>query len=501
MSSSAVPTARGSSPRHGRSGSSPKGRETLAGWGNLGVPGREVRSEDLAALTRDAVLTRGLGRSYGDAALPPAGIERVACSTLADRLLAFDVEAGVVRAEAGLSLAALHRVVLPYGWFAPVAPGTQQVTLGGMVAADVHGKNHHLAGSFGSHVRALRLRLADGRVVDCGPEEESELFWATVGGMGLTGHVLEVELPLERVPSPWILCETRRFRRLAPLVEALREASQQWPFTAAWLDCLVSGDARGRGVLLSGRWAAPEEAPAAPPKPRPALTVPFAAPGWLLNRLTVGLFNRLYFAAQRPGRRVVSPEAFFFPLDVVHRWSRLYGRRGMTQHQCVLPGAGAAEVLRFLEAVAVAGGAPFLAVLKDFGDEGRGVLSFPRPGLTLALDFAVGEGTPKMVATLNHLVAAAGGRIYLAKDAFTTPAELAAMEGERLTAFRAARRRWDPDRRLRSRLWERLDGDGLGAGAGTADAAAPGAGASGGEGAVEAVADAAPPFAAAEARR
>jgi decaprenylphospho-beta-D-ribofuranose 2-oxidase len=434
---------------------------TLAGWGNLPVPGREVRSEDLAAVTRGAVLTRGLGRAYGDAALPPAGVERVAGSTLADRILAFDRHAGWVRAEAGLSLAELHRIVLPNGWFAPVAPGTQQVTLGGMVAADVHGKNHHLAGSFGGHVRELRLRLAGGDIVDCGPDREQELFRATVGGMGLTGHILEVELPLERVPSPWILCETSRFATLPPLVEALTEASRRWPFTAAWLDCLAGGAARGRGVLLCGRWATPEEAPQAPPKPRPKIAVPFPAPEMLLNRLTVGLFNRLYYLAQRPGRKLVSPESFFFPLDVVHRWSLLYGRRGMTQHQCVLPGAGAGEVGRFLELVAAAGGAPFLAVLKDFGAEGAGLLSFPRPGLTLALDFAVGPGTRSMVEALNREVIAGGGRIYLAKDAFTAPAELAAMEGERLGAFRSARRRWDPDRRMRSRLWERLDGDGV----------------------------------------
>jgi FAD/FMN-containing dehydrogenase len=425
----------------------------------LPVPGREVRSEDLVAITRDAVLTRGLGRAYGDAALPPPGVTTVAASPLADRILAFDARTGSLRAEAGLSLRALHRVMQPRGWFAPVSPGTEEVTLGGMVAADVHGKNHHVAGTFGGHVDELLLRVADGRLVRCSPREEPELFWATVGGMGLTGHLLEVSCRLERVPSPWILCETERFPRLLPLVQALREASTRWPFTAAWLDCLAAGDALGRGVLHCGRWAGADEAPAAPPAPRREVPVPWRAPAWLLNRASVGAFNRTFHMSQRPGRHVVHPGAFFYPLDRVQHWSRLYGRRGMTQHQCVLPAAGADEVADFLRTVRQEGGAPFLAVLKDFGAAGCGLLSFPRPGLTLALDFAVDARTPALVAALNRRVLERGGRVYLAKDAFTTAADFAAMEGERLDRFQAVRRRWDPEGRIRSRLSARLLGD------------------------------------------
>ena len=433
--------------------------EALAGWGGLGVPGREVCSEDLAAATREVPLTRGLGRAYGDAALPPPGVERVAGSRLADRILAFDEESGLVRAEAGLSLRALHRLVLPRGWFVPVSPGTELVTLGGMVAADVHGKNHHAAGTFGAHVDELLLRVGDGRLVRCSPREESELFWATVGGMGLTGHVLEVAFRLERVPSPWILAETRRFARLGPLVQALREASTRWPFTAAWLDCLAGGEALGRGVLHQGRWCGRDEGPEKPPKPRPELPVPFRAPSWLLNRASVGLFNRLTYATTFPGRRVVHPSKFFYPLDSVQDWNRLYGSRGMTQHQCVLPLAGADEVRAFLELIRRHGGQPFLAVLKDFGAEGCGLLSFPRPGLTLALDFAVDARTPELVAALNRHVLEAGGRVYLAKDAFTTAADFAALEGERLVRFQQVRRKWDPEGRIRSRLSTRLFGD------------------------------------------
>ena len=445
----------GSSPRRGPSPSS-RTTETLAGWGGQAVPGRERLGEDLAAVTRDAVLTRGLGRAYGDAALPPAGRSEVAGSRLADRILAFDPATGVLRAEAGLSLRALHAVLLPRGWSVPVSPGTQEVTLGGMVAADVHGKNHHRAGTIGRHVRALLLGVADGRVVRCSRDEEPELFRATLGGMGLTAHLLEVELALERIPSPWILAERYRFGSLAPLVEALREASRAWPFTAAWLDLLAPGEGFGRGVLHCGRWCEPGEAPAAPPaSPRP-LPAPPLAPGWLINPLSGRLFNTAYHWSQRPGRHVLPPGPFFYPLDRVQRWNRLYGRRGMIQHQCVLPDADATMLGRFLRVLRAAGGASFLVVLKDFGAEGEGLLSFPRPGLTLTLDFAVDGRTPALVAALNREVLALGGRVYLAKDAFTTAEDFAAMEGSRLAAFREVQRRWDPEGRLRSRQAERL---------------------------------------------
>ena len=450
-----MPTPTGSSPRRGPSPSS-RATETLAGWGGQPVPGRERVGEDLEAVTREAVLTRGLGRAYGDAALPPAGQVEVAGTRLADRILAFDTASGALRAEAGLSLRGLHALLLPRGWAMPVSPGTQEVTLGGMVAADVHGKNHHLAGTIGRHVRGLLLRVADGRLVRCSRDEEPELFRATLGGMGLTGHVLEVEVVLERIPSPWILCETRRFPAFEPLVEALREASRSWPFTAAWLDLLAAGERFGRGVLHCGRWCAPGEAPSRPPAPARPLPSPPAAPEWLINPLSGRLFNAAYYAAQRPGRRVTAPEPFFWPLDRVARWNRLYGRRGMTQHQCVLPDAGAATLGRFLRALRAAGGLPYLVVLKDFGAEGEGILSFPRPGLTLALDFAVDASTPALVAALNREVLALGGRVYLAKDAFTTREDFAAMEGGRLAAFHAVQRRWDPRARLRSRLAERL---------------------------------------------
>jgi decaprenylphospho-beta-D-ribofuranose 2-oxidase len=438
-------------------------RQELHGWGRLAVPGREVRSENLAAVARGASLTRGLGRSYGDASLPPEGVHEVAGSALADRILAFDEEQGLLEAEAGLTLRELHRMFLPRCWAAPVSPGTQDVTLGGMVAADVHGKNHHRAGSIGRHVSRLLVQLADAQVVECTAEREEELFWATVGGMGLTGHILEVGLRLEKIPSPWIEAVAWRVPHVSELAEELREAGESWPFTAAWVDGLAPEERLGRGVLLCGRWADPAQAPARAPTPLrplpvPGLPLPGALSNLLLNRATVGAFNRAYYYGRRRRfRGILHPEAFFYPLDRVALWSRLYGPRGMTQYQCVLPAEGGVKVVeRFLRFLRSAGGFPFLVVLKDFGEQGQGFLSFPRPGFTLALDFPVSGRTSALVAALDDFILEAGGRVYLAKDAFTAPEAFAAMEGPRLDRFRKARRRWDPEGRLASRLSRRL---------------------------------------------
>ena len=445
---------------------------TLSGWGRLPVPGREVRSEDLERITAGAVLTRGLGRSYGDSSLPPPSPSPenrvVAATPLADRILAFDEAKGRLRAEAGLSLLEMNRLLLPRGWFTPVSPGTQYVTLGGMVAADVHGKNHHVDGTFGRHVERLRMRLAGrdeaGPIVSCSREERPDLFRATLGGMGLTGHILEVEMRMRRIPSPWILQESERHGRLADFLSALKTASRDWPYTVGWIDGLSRGSKMGRGILNRGRWAEPGEAPRRPPAPRRRLTVPFELPGFVLSRPTIRAFNTLYFHAhpRRMRRRIVPPESFFYPLDAVLHWNRMYGPRGFTQYQCVLPEPGSTErARRFLERLTGLdrlGGASFLCVVKDCGEEGEGLLSFPRPGVSIALDLPVRDTTAELVARLDELVIEEGGRIYLAKDAFTTGERYRAME-PRLPEFERVRARYDPEGRIRSAQSVRVLGD------------------------------------------
>jgi decaprenylphospho-beta-D-ribofuranose 2-oxidase len=434
---------------------------TLAGWGRVPISdGCEIRSERLDQITRDVPLTRGLGRAYGDAALPARGDHRVAGSSLADRIITFDPESGLLAAEAGLSLDAICRALLPRGYFTPVSPGTRFVTLGGMVACDIHGKNHHRDGCFGQHVERLTLRVADGTVVQCSPFEQPDLFFATIGGMGLTGHILEVSFRLAKVPSPWIYQETERIAGLDEFLEALETASRLWPMTAGWIDCLSRGRGMGRGILYRGRWATPSEAPATPPLFRAPISVGFVAPDGLLGRPVVRLFNGANYRKHVPRRKraVVHPAAFLYPLDVVGNWNLLYGPRGFVQYQCVLPRAGGRQaVRRFLDVVTTNGAASFLCVIKDCGPEGKGLLSFPLEGTTIALDLPFTDDTQRLVDQMNDLVAAAGGRIYLAKDALTRAEHFRAMEPRR-DRFLAVRRQWDPDGRIRSAQSVRLFG-------------------------------------------
>lgn len=431
----------------------------LSGWGRVPVvPGYEVKSETLAEITRDVPLTRGLGRAYGDAALPSRRDSHVAGSVLADRLLAFDGDSGRLTAEAGLSVDAIYRVFLPRGYFTPVTPGTRFVTLGGMVAADVHGKNHHVDGTFGKHVESLTIRVADGRIVRCSRTEHPDLFLATIGGMGLTGHILDVTFRLARVPSPWVLQETTREPDIDAFMDALQAAAAGWSMTMGWIDCLSGGRSLGRGLLFRGRWAQPSEAPSEFPHLRRPLPVPFMWPGGLVAPITVRTFNALYYNAPRKSRAIVHPRSFFYPLDVAGDWHRIYGPRGFTQYQCVLPAAGGhAAARRFLEIVTRAAGASFLCVIKDCGEQGDGMLSFPRRGISIALDLAMRNDTQALVDRLNDEVIALGGRIYLAKDALSRPEHFAAME-PRLPAFLDVRRRWDPQGALRSALSLRLFG-------------------------------------------
>ncbi len=439
-------------------------RQRLFGWGrHPDVEAWQIEGEDLEAITSDVVLTRGLGRSYGDASLPPPGPLRVAATRRAERILSFDPTTAVLHAEAGLSLEHLHGVLLERGYFVPVTPGTEQVTLGGMLAADVHGKNHHVAGTIGSYVQALRLRLPGGSIkrVDAANSSQDlrELFHATIGGMGLTGHILDVEMRMEAIATPWLVESSQVENDLESLIAALRCAAHEWPFTVAWADLMAHGAGKGRGILLKGRWAELSQSHAQAPRRSRQLTIPCAAPHALLSNFTIACHNTLRMAAARraPASRLTTPQRFFYPLDRVGRWNLLYGRRGLTQYQCVLPwDPGMTSYRRLVDIATRHGAGPFLCVIKDCGAAGAGLLSFPMPGISFAMDFPIVDGvTQSLVDDLNDHVATVGGRIYLAKDAFTRRLHFEAME-PRLGRWRELRRRLDPQRRVRSALGDRL---------------------------------------------
>lgn len=406
-------------------------------------------------------MSRGLGRSYGDSSLPASPAATIVNTTLADRLLSFDEETCVLRAEAGCSLLALNRVFLPRNVFVPVTPGTQFVTLGGMVASDVHGKDHHAHGTIGKHVRSLKMRVADGRIVTCSRTEHADLFFATIGGMGLTGHILEVELAMRRIPSPWIHQTSRRVDDIDDFLEALADAAERWPYTVGWIDCLTRGRHMGRGILMAGDWAPADEAPGRFPHPHPRVSMPFDLPSWFLGRASVAAFNELFYWKHWPRERsgIVHWETFFYPLDAIGDWNRMYGKRGFTQYQCVLPkSAGPEAPRRVLEILTRRGGASFLCVIKDCGPEGEGILSFPMEGVSIALDIPVRDDTQALIDALNEQVLREGGRIYLTKDQFTRREHFWAME-RRLPRFLEVRRRWDPEGRIRSAQSVRLFGD------------------------------------------
>lgn len=413
----------------------------------------ELRS---AVMSARSAIARGNGRSYGDPAL---NRQTTLLLRQADRILDFDPVSGRIEAESGVMLADIIETFLPRGWFVPVTPGTKFVTLGGMIAADVHGKNHHKSGSFGDHVESLELMLADGRVLHCSAEENPELFAATRGGMGLTGVIRSAVFRMVKVESAFIRQQILRTRDLVETMAAF-EALQDRSYSAAWIDCLARGRNLGRSVLFCGEHARADELPGrqfgnpfAFAKRR-ARRLPAEFPGFALNAWTVKAFNRVYYAANRPGVQIVDYDRFFYPLDAILEWNRLYGRHGLLQYQCVLPRREAAVGLTaLLEVVSRAGTGSFLSVLKLLGP-GRGMLSFPMEGYTLALDFPANPRVLGLLSQLDSIVAAHGGRVYLAKDARMKP-EM--MNGyPELAAFRKLRRATDPSGKFSSLQSERL---------------------------------------------
>ena len=421
----------------------------LSGWGRYPVLDCQVarlrrRDElgDLLARNR-TLIARGNGRAYGDAALNPG---LTLCMLAMDRLQAFDPNTGLLTCQAGVRLSDILATFVPRGWFPAVVPGTELVTVGGMIAADVHGKNHHRDGSFGAHVESLTLATGDGETRRCSRSENPDLFRATLGGMGLTGVILSASFRLRPIDSAFILAETIATRDLDDTL-ALFEGSGNRPYSVAWIDCLARGAKLGRSLVSRGGWLARGSLPVrlASNPLRPAspakLAVPIDAPSALLNRSSIRLFNALHYrrGRVRRGERPVHYGSFFFPLDRIEAWNRLYGRRGFVQYQCVLPKAESRRGVRaLLECVAAAGSGPFLTVLKLFGPAGEGMMSFPLEGYTLALDFPMRSGTVALLHRLDAITHARGGRVYLAKDACCGP-ERVRQGYPRLDEFNAIR--------------------------------------------------------------
>jgi FAD/FMN-containing dehydrogenase len=362
------------------------------------------------------MIAYGNGRSYGDVCLNEGGT--LLLTRGLDRFIAFDPLTGILDCEAGVLLRDIIGLFLPRGWFVPVVPGTALVTVGGAIANDVHGKNHHRVGSFGNHVLELELQRSDSRTILCSPVSNSEWYQATIGGMGLTGLIRRARLQLRRVEGPWIRGKSRRFARIAEFFELARETEAEYEYTVAWIDCCASGAALGRGVYMWGNHAA-DVASAAQ---RRRLRVPFTPPLSLVNGLSMRLFNQLYF--HRPAAAMDAArwhyEPFFFPLDSIEDWNRIYGPKGFFQYQCAIPHAVAEDALpEILGRISRSGSGSFLAVLKRFGEvASRGLMSFPRPGVTLALDFPnQGARTLALLESLDEITRAAGGAVYPAKDA------------------------------------------------------------------------------------
>lgn len=440
----------------------------LSGWGRtqpvvarLVTPANEDDVSAILAEARGPVIARGLGRSYGDAA-------QVAGGTVIDNrglggIGAIDAASGEVEVGAGASIDELLVAAVPQGWFVPVSPGTRQVTIGGAIAADVHGKNHHRDGAFCEHVASLRLVAPSGaRTVSA--SSEPDVFWATAGGMGLTGVVTRATVRLLAIETDRMVVDTDRIEDLDTLMATMVESDSQHRYSVAWVDCMTTGAHLGRAVLTRGDHARRDDLPAAArdaPRRAPGATrlrVPRTAPSGLLNRLSVRAFNEAWFrkAPRHRAGQLTSLTSYFHPLDWVGDWNLLYGPRGVVQYQLAVPDGAEGTVRAAIELLARSGVPSFLAVLKRFGPADGGLLSFPIEGWTLALDVPVGP--PQLAGVLDRLdelVLTAGGRVYLAKDARLDPASMAAMY-PRLGELEAVRRQLDPEGVLGSDLTRRL---------------------------------------------
>lgn len=438
---------------------------SLTGWGRnvradceLYEP--ETESQVAAALARSGTVARGLGRSYGDAALNAGG--RVLGMTRFDRYLAFDPSGGRLSCEAGVSLANILRDFAPRGWFPIISPGTKFVTIGGCIANDVHGKAHHAQGAFSNTVESMTVLLASGETVTASRSQNQDLFWATFGGMGLLGVVLTATIRLQQVETTYFCQRAIRQSNLSGLLAALDEHDQEYPYSVATLDVFATGARLGRGVLVVGDHA--RRADLSPRLAReplrvsgpPRLSLPFELPELTLNRASIRIVNALIQRIQARPSPVAHYDAFVYPLDMLDHWNRGYGRAGFAEYQFVIPFTdGRARMSEILNTIVSAGELPFLNVLKRFGKESGGILSFPKPGYTLAIDFPIRPNTSTLLARLDRMVLDAGGRVYLGKDSYLDPATFRRMYPN-LDRWLEIKAKYDPECVFTSNLGRRV---------------------------------------------
>lgn len=403
--------------------------ETKESWGMYPktkalVRELDSRKEDFSEATQGidsaaSYLPYGQGRSYGDSCLNDGNVLIV--TEKLNHFIELNQETGLLRVEAGLTLKEILDHIVPQGWFLPVVPGTQYVTIGGAIANDIHGKNHHVAGTFGCHVTSFELLRSDGSRHFCSANENSSLYRATIGGLGLTGLIVWAEIQLKKISSPWIARETLRFSHLAKFFEYTLESDNKYEYTVGWMDCLSQGADLGRGVFFRGNHLLLKDVSELKVKKERIKTFPMYAPEFVLNRFSMKTFNSLYYHTHpSKNSELVHYRPFFFPLDSINRWNRLYGKRGFFQYQCLVPFQGSeSPIYDIIETFAKSGLGSFLTVIKTFGQiSSPGLLSFPRPGVTLTLDIPnEGRKTLRVLESLDEKVMDAGGRVYPAKDA------------------------------------------------------------------------------------